>query len=68
MFTEAKFYFQDIPSEVADDIFHAMASQNPEPTWEEIDHWINCHNVAATIQEWYERVEEFLSDRRLVRP
>ncbi len=67
MFTEAKFYFRDIPSEVADDIFQAMASESPEPSWEEIDHWVNGHNAAGTIQEWYERAEEFLSDRRLVR-
>lgn len=39
----------------------------PSPSWEEIDHWVNCHNASATIQEWYERVEQFLSNRRLVR-
>ncbi len=62
-----KYYFQDIPVDVAGEIFRAMQSQDPEPTWEEIDHWVNCHNVAAPIQDWYERVEEFLSDRLLVR-
>jgi len=33
----------------------------PEPSWEEIDHWLNCHNEASTIPAWYERAEEFTS-------
>lgn len=44
-----KYYFQDIPSEVMDEIMHGMQQALPEPTWEEIDHWLNCNNRQASI-------------------
>ena len=52
-----KYYFQDIPAEVMAEIVEEM--QAVEPDTEEIDHWVNCHNVAASIPDWYERVAEF---------
>ncbi len=39
-----KYYFGDIPADVAQEI---------------MDHWLNCHNVAATLPDWYDRVAEF---------
>jgi hypothetical protein len=39
-----KYYFQDIPAEVMDEIMKEMHTADPEPEWEEIDHWLNCHN------------------------
>ena len=41
------------------EVMDGMLESRAEPTWEEIDHWVNCHNVAASIPEWYERVAEF---------
>jgi hypothetical protein len=61
-----KYYFQDIPAEVMDEIMKEMHTADPEPEWEEIDHWLNCHNSPATIPAWYERVEEFIFEGRLV--
>ncbi len=52
-----KYYFQDIPAEVMSEIVNEM--QAIEPDLEEIDHWLNCRNVAATIPDWYDRVAEF---------
>jgi len=59
-----KYYFQDIPAEVMKEIMDEMLAANPEPELEEIDHWLNCHNVASTIPQWYVSVGEFLSDVR----
>jgi hypothetical protein len=58
-----KYYFQDIPAEVMDEIMKEMRTADPEPEWEEIDHWLNCHNAPATILDWCERVEEFIHGR-----
>jgi hypothetical protein len=44
-----------------DEIIQGMESTLQEPTWEEIDQWLNCHNTRATIPAWYERIEEFAS-------
>ena len=54
-----KYYFQDIHPDVMEEIMHGMQAALPEPSWEEIDQWLNCHNQAATIPAWYERAEEF---------
>ncbi|MGA8312527.1 MAG: hypothetical protein WB755_21020 [Terriglobales bacterium] len=54
-----KYYFQDIPAEVMAEIIQGMEKALPEPSWEEIDQWLDCHNQAATIPAWYERAEEF---------
>jgi hypothetical protein len=54
-----KYYFQDIPAEVMAEIIQGMERALSEPTWEEIDQWLNCHNTRATIPAWYERAEEF---------
>ena len=59
-----KYYFQDIPAEVKAEIIRGMEEALPEPSWEEIDHWLNCHNTAATIPAWYDRVEEFAATHR----
>jgi hypothetical protein len=62
-----KYYFRDIPAEVMEEIMQGMEKALPEPTWEEIDQWQSCQNVASTIPDWYERVEQFISDQSLVR-
>ena len=54
-----KYYFQDIHPDVMDEIMRGMQEALPEPSWEEIDNWLNCHNTRATIPAWYERAEEF---------
>jgi hypothetical protein len=56
-----KYYFQDIPTEVMAQVIEGMESALPEPSWEEIDQWLSCHNAPATIPAWYERAEEFIS-------
>jgi hypothetical protein len=58
-----KYYFKDIPAEVMDEIMQEMASILPEPSLEEIDHWLNCNNVASNIPGWYTRVELFRAER-----
>jgi hypothetical protein len=55
-----KYYFQDIHPEVMDHIMRGMPEALPEPSWEEIDRWLNTHNVASTIPTWYEKAEEFV--------
>ncbi len=62
-----KYYFQDIPAEVMREIMDEMLSLKPEPRLEDIevaDDWLNRHNVASTIPQWYKSVGEFLSDVR----
>ena len=54
-----KYYFQDIPADVMEEIIQGMKRALPEPSWEEIDQWLNCNNRLATIPAWYERAEEF---------
>jgi hypothetical protein len=56
-----KYYFQDLPAEVMDEIMRGMEAGLPEPSWEEIDQWLNTHNVASTIPGWYDRAGEFTS-------
>ena len=56
-----KYYFQDLPAEVMDEIMRGMADAFPEPSWEEIDYWLNSHNIASTIPDWYDRAGEFTS-------
>ena len=58
-----KYYFQDLAAEVMDEIMRGMEAALPEPSWEEIDQWLNTHNIASTIPGWYERAEEFISSR-----
>jgi hypothetical protein len=36
-----KYYFQDIHPDVMDEIMRGMQAALPEPSWEEIDHWLN---------------------------
>lgn len=62
-----KYYFQDIPAEVMREIMDDMLAAKPEPRLEDIeeaDYWLNCHNVASTIPQWYDAIGEFLSDVR----
>jgi len=56
-----KYYFQDLPAEVREEIMHGMEAALPEPSWEEIDHWLNTHNLTSTIPGWYDRAGEFTS-------
>ena len=58
-----KYYFENIPAEVMHEIILGMQQALPEPTFEEIDHWLNCNNAAATIPDWYDRVAEFKAAR-----
>jgi hypothetical protein len=50
-----KHYFQDLPAEVMGEIMRGMEAALPKPSWEEIDQWLNTHNVASTIPGWYDR-------------
>ena len=62
-----KYYFRDIPAEVMKEIMDKMLAAKPEPSLadpEEVDDWLNRHNVASTIPAWYKSVGEFLSDVR----
>lgn len=58
-----KYYFQDIPAEVMDEIMRDMYASRPDMDEEAIDHWLNCHNAPATIPAWYDRAEEFVTTR-----
>ena len=58
-----RYYFQDIPSAVMDEIIRGMQEALPEPSFEDIDDWLNRHNVASTILDWYDRVAEFKAAR-----
>ena len=44
-----KYYFQDIQPDVMDEIMRGMNTALPEPSWEEIDQWLNTHNIASDI-------------------
>ena len=61
-----KYYFHDLPAEIMDEIIREMESMYPDPSWEEIDAWVNAHYGAATVADWYERAEQFISDQRRV--
>jgi hypothetical protein len=56
-----KYYSQDLPAEVMDEIMRGMEAALTEPSWEEIDQWLNTHTVASTIPGWYDRAGEFTS-------
>jgi len=58
-----KYYFQDLPIEIMDEIMREMAAVLPEPSWEEIDHWLNCYNVATTIPGWYTQAQAFAAQQ-----
>ena len=58
-----KYYFGDLPAEVMQEIMDEMASSKPDQDIEEVDHWLNCHNVASTIPDWYDRVAAFKAER-----
>jgi len=57
-----KYYFQDLPAEIMDEVMQEMASIQPEPSLEEIDHWLNCQNVPSTIPGWYTQAELFRAE------
>ncbi len=62
-----KYYFRDIPAEVMREIMDEMLASKPEPELsdlESVDDWLNRHNVASTIPQWYESIGQFLSDVR----
>jgi len=46
---------------VMDEIMRGMQPALPEPSWEEIDHWLNTYNVTSTSPGWYDRAGEFTS-------
>ena len=61
-----KYYFQDIPAEVMKEIMDEMLADKFEPglaDLEEADDWLNRHNVAQTIPDWYDCVAEFKAAR-----
>ena len=58
-----KYYFQDIPSAVMEQIVQAMMASKPELEFEDMDDFLNRNNHPATVPAWYERAEEFLSSR-----
>jgi hypothetical protein len=44
-----KYYFQDIHPDVMDEIMREMNTALPEPSWEEIDAWLNTHNITSNV-------------------
>ena len=56
------YYFQDLPANVMAEVIAGMQTALPEPSFEEIDHWLNCHNVASSITGWYGKAEEFVEE------
>jgi len=58
-----KYFYGNMPTEVMHEIITGMQRALPEPSFEEIDHWLNCNNSQATVPEWYERVSEFKASR-----
>ena len=58
-----KYYFGDLPAEVMQEIMDEMASSKPDQDIEEVDHWLNCHNVEATIPDWYDHIAAFKAER-----
>ncbi len=56
------YYFQNLPADVMAEIIAGMQTALPEPSLEEIDHWLNCHNVASSISGWYGKAEEFVEE------
>jgi hypothetical protein len=58
-----KYYFQDIPSAVMEEIVQAMMASKPELELEEMDDFLNRNNRPATVSAWYERAEEFVLSR-----
>jgi len=56
------YYFQDLPADVMAEVIAGMQTALPEPSFEEIDHWLNCHNVASSITGWYGKAEEFVEE------
>jgi hypothetical protein len=44
-----------------DELMRGMQTALPEPSWEEIDNWLNTHSIAATIPVWCDHVSGFTS-------
>ena len=59
-----KYYFQDIPEDVMEEIVSGMEAAVPEPSADEMGEWLFQHNAAPTIPQWYESVGEFVSAHR----
>jgi len=45
-----KYYFQDIHPDVMEEIMRGMNTALPEPSWGEIDTWLNSHNKRRTFR------------------
>ena len=58
-----KYYFGDLPADVMQEIMDEMTASQPDQDIEEVDHWLNCHNVASTIPDWYDRIAAFKAAR-----
>ncbi len=56
------YYFQDLPADVMAEVIAGMQTALPEPSLEEIDHWLNCNNIASSITAWYGKTEEFVEE------
>ena len=52
---------QDIHPDVMEDIMRGMQVALPEPSWEEIDNWLNTHNIASNIPGWCDHVRGLTS-------
>ena len=48
-----KYYFQDLAAEVMDEIMRGMEAALPEPSWEEIDQWLNTTTSSRLFPVWY---------------
>jgi hypothetical protein len=56
-----KYHFQDIHPDVMDEIMHGMQAALSEPSWEEIDNWLNTHTIESNIPGWCDHVRRSTS-------
>ncbi len=49
-------------ADVMAEVIAGMQTALPEPSLEEIDHWLNCNNIASSITGWYGKAEEFVEE------
>jgi hypothetical protein len=50
-----------------EEIMHGMQEVLPNPHGRQSIIWLNTYNIATTIPGWYERVDQFISDGRMLR-
>jgi hypothetical protein len=54
-----KYYFQDIPEYVMEEIMHGMQEALPEPSLEDLDRWLES-NLAST-ESWFKHPKFLIS-------